>query len=231
MEKPSFQFFDSLGQYVYQYVDRSTLKPYYTGKGNLDRCWAHVVEKNFNPEDCYIVARNLERFENKKDWQSFLLESYLIATHEPENNSVSGHYKECFVMASLSSMFTEFVSEQHDNFEKLPDWYVDNYDTFRGRIREVRINSTATFIVSNARNQLYCMFTWYPETSDSIRMSFEIAPTNDENKVAQFKENLTKWLKSEGYKNPTDEGTSNRKLSVNVDDIDGVITLWNSFWS
>jgi hypothetical protein len=70
MHKPSGEFFSSLGQYVYQYVNRDTLKPYYTGKGNGDRCWAHVVDKGFSPEDCYIVARNLEIFELGM-WQSW----------------------------------------------------------------------------------------------------------------------------------------------------------------
>ena len=234
MQKPSTEFFSTLGQYVYQYVDRTTLKPYYTGKGNYDRCWAHVIEKGFNPDDCYIVARNLERFEDKKDWQSFLLESYLITTHEPESNSVSGHYKECFIMASLSSLFTEFENDQHDNFEKLPEWYVDNYDHFRGRVREVRINSTATFVLSASRNQMYCMFTWYPNGSDDIRMSFEIAPTSDKAKLTQYKENLVKWLKSEGYKNPSADSSGdvgNRKLTVTVDSIESVVSLWNAFWS
>lgn len=236
MEKPSFSFFESLGQYVYQYINRDTLKPYYTGKGRLDRCWAHVVEKGFDPQDCFIVARNLEKFEDKKDWQSFLLESYLIATHEPESNSVSGHYKECFIMASLSSMFSEFESDQYDNFEKLPDWYIENYDSFRGRVREVRINSTATFILSNARNQMYTMFTWYPGSEDAIKVSFEIAPNiaSDENKLSQYKKNLISWLKTEGYKNPAPEGSGevgNRKLAVNASSIDDVLSLWHNFWS
>jgi hypothetical protein len=236
MRKPTSEFFLSLGQYVYQYIDRDTLKPYYTGKGNLDRCWAHVNEKSFDPEDCFIVAKNLERFENKKDWQSFLLESYLIAKSQPEINFVSGHYKECFIMASLSSIFSDFESEQYDNFEKLPDWYLENYDSFRGRVREVRINSTATFIMSNARNQMYTMFTWYPSSEDTIKVSFEIAPTiaSDEKKLAEYKKNLIGWLKTEGHKNPSQEGSGevgNRKFAVNASSIDDVLNLWKSFWS
>ena len=111
MEKPTLEFFATLGQYVYQYKDEQGV--YYTGKGNGDRCYAHVAEKGFDPEQCYIVARNLERFEDKKDWQSFLLESYLIATLNPDGNSVSGHYKECFVMANLSDRKSTRLNSSH----------------------------------------------------------------------------------------------------------------------
>jgi len=233
MGKPPLAFFESLGQYVYEYIEPETRKPYYTGKGRLDRCWAHVVEKGFDPDHCFIVAKNLEKFEDKKDWQSFLLESYLINLHEPQSNSVSGHYKECFVMASLSSLFTEFESEQHDNFEKLPDWYIDNYDAFRNRLREIRINSTATFMLSAVNRQLYCSFTWYPTSPDDIRMSFEVAPLSDKEKLESYKKNLVKWLKSEGY-TATPEGSGdvgNRKFSVAVSSIDDIIGLWRNFWS
>jgi hypothetical protein len=230
MNKPSGEFFLSLGQYVYQYINRDTLKPYYTGKGNGDRCWAHVIDKGFDPEECFIVARNLEKFENKQDWQSFLLESYLISTHDPENNSVSGHYKECFVMASLSSLFSEYESDQFDNFAALPEWYVSNYDSFKNRVREVKINATTTFVLSNARNQMYMMFYWSPTDVESpIKVTFEInLPDGD--KLDGVKSKLIAWLKSEGHKQTLPDGKV-QKLAVNVDDIDSVIGLWNSFWS
>jgi hypothetical protein len=230
MHKPSGEFFSSLGQYVYQYVNRDTLKPYYTGKGNGDRCWAHVVDKGFSPDDCYIVARNLEKFEHKQDWQSFLLESYLIHINDPENNSVSGHYKECFVMASLSSLFSEYESDQFDNFATLPDWYVSNYDSFKNRVREVKINATTTFVLSNARNQMYMMFYWSPTDVESpIKVTFEInLPDGD--KLDSVKTKLVSWLKSEGHKQTFPDGKV-QKLAVNVEDIDSVIGLWNSFWS
>ena len=230
MQKPSINFFETLGQYVYQYVDRTTLKPYYTGKGNDDRCWAHVVEKGFDPKDCYIVARNLERFEDKKDWQSFLLESYLITTHEPQNNSVSGHYKDCFIMASLSSLFTEFENSQYDNFASFPDWYVKNYDVFRGRIREIKINSTTTWLLSSVNNQLYMMFWWDPtNVDDPIKCTFESnLPEGD--KLSAVQKKLKIWLKSEGHSETFSDGKS-QKLAVNVDSIEDVVSLWKAFWS
>lgn len=230
MQKPSGEFFSQLGQYVYQYINRDTLKPYYTGKGNGDRCWAHVVDKGFDPADCFIVARNLEKFEDKQDWQSFLLESYLITTQNPEDNSVAGHYKECFVMASLSSMFSEFENEQYDNFAALPEWYVDNYESFRNRVREVKINATTTFVLSNARNQMYMMFYWSPtDVETPTKVTFEINLPDGE-RLDAVKSNLKKWLAKNNYKNPVADGKV-QKLAVNVDSIEDVVNLWNEFWS
>ena len=225
--KPGYEFFATLGQYVYQYIDKDTLKPYYTGKGNGDRCYAHVVDKGFNPDDCYIVARNLEKFEDKKDWQSFLLESYLIATHDPENNSVSGHYKECFIMASLSSLFNDYESDQYDNFAAFPDWYINNYDVFRGKLREVKINNTTTFVLSNARNSMYMMFYWNTVESDSIKVTFEINKPDGED-LEQYKSKLVTWLHGEGYKKVSPDGKV-QKLAVTVNTIEEVVELFKNF--
>ncbi len=228
MEKPSGEFFATLGQYVYQYIDEQGIV-YYTGKGNGDRCYAHVIEKGFNPDHCRIVARNLERFEDKKDWQSFLLESYLIATLNPDGNSVSGHYKECFVMASLSSMFTTFKSDQYDMFEALPSWYVENYDTFRGRLREVNLNATTAFFLSNARNKMYMMWWWNPNSEEPVKVTFEINLPDGDTLKGQ-KSTMKKWLKENGYDKVHDDGKV-QKFAVFAPSIDEVITLFKEFMS
>ena len=227
MEKPSGEFFATLGQYVYQYKDEQGV--YYTGKGNGDRCYAHVAEKGFDPEQCYIVARNLERFEDKKDWQSFLLESYLIATLNPDGNSVSGHYKECFVMASLSSMFKNYVSDQYDMFETLPQWYVEHYDTFRGKLREVNLNATTAFFLSNARNKMYMMWWWSPNSTDPIKITFEInLPDGDA--LKNQKATMKKWLKENGYEKSHDDGKV-QKFCVFAEEIEQVVALFEEFMS
>jgi len=228
MEKPSGEFFLTLGQYVYQYKDEEDLV-YYTGKGNGDRCWAHVVDKGFDPNHCYIIAKNLEKFEDKKDWQSFLLESYLIATLNPDGNSVSGHYKDCFVMTSLSSMFSNFKSDQYDMFETLPDWYIENYDTFRGRLREVNLNSTTAFFLSNARNKMYMMWWWSPTTDDPIKVTFEINMPDGDALNSQ-KATLKKWLSENGYKKVHDDGKV-QKNAIFVETIDDLVILFKEFMS
>ena len=226
MEKPSSEFFDKLGQYVYQYIDFDG-KIYYTGKGRGDRCWAHVNEKDFDPLQCFIVATNLEKFEDKKDWQSFLLESFLIATHSPEQNSVSGHYKDCFIMKPLSQMFTDFQSEQHDNFETLPQWYLDNYPSFFGKLREIKINSGAIFFLSSARNNMYIMWKWVPNSEDPINVQFEINAQDE--KLTSMKKQMKEWLKDGGYVKISDKSKDN-KMSVDVETIEEVIQLFELFW-
>lgn len=227
MEKPTLEFFATLGQYVYQYVD-SEGKSYYTGKGNGDRCWAHVADKGFNPEECVIVARNLEKFEDKKDWQSFLLESYLIAIENPDGNSVSGHYKECFVMASLSSIFGNYQSDQYDMFDSLPEWYVENYDTFRGRLREVKLNATTAFFLSNARNKMYMMWWWNPASDEPIKVTFEINASGEQ--LDGFVKNLKVFLKGNGYTKTHAEDKVN-KLSTFVANTDDLVKLFSEFAS
>ena len=132
-------FWETLGQYVYGYMEDG--KFVYVGKGNGNRALSHVGSKEYNTDNLYIIARNLERFGEKKDWQSFLLESYLISNNSPRDNSVSGHYKECFIMAKMSELFNEFEKSQHDNFEVLPEWYVENYKIFKGRLNVFVIKS------------------------------------------------------------------------------------------
>lgn len=129
---------ETLGQYVYGYKEDG--KWVYIGKGNKNRAQSHVGDKGYNIKDLYIIARNLERFD-KQDYQSFLLESFLITNESPRDNSVSGHYKECFIMAKMSELFNEFEKSQHDNFESQPDWYVENYNIFKGRLNVYVVKS------------------------------------------------------------------------------------------
>ena len=222
----SGSFFDTLGQYVYQYIDVDG-NVYYTGKGNGNRCISHVKDKGFDDSECWIVARNLERFEDKKDWQSFLLESYLIQRDQPDSNSVSGHYKDCFIMAKLSDYFDSYVSEQYDNFANLPDWYMENYGVFRGKLREVKINAKTTFILSNAQNAMYLM-SYVPVnvTDEGISVVFEI--NLDEERLQSAKNKLKEWLQDSGLK-PVSEGKTQKKWSVIVPDIDSLVKLFDDF--
>ena len=225
MEKPTFEFLSTLGQYVYKYVDDEG-KLLYVGKGNGTRCLAHLDLKNYSLDHCYIVARNLERFEEKKDWQSFLLESYLIATETPIDNSVSGHYKECFVMTSLSSMFSNFKAEQHDNFAQLPDWYIENYEILKGKLRLVAITSGNTYFESNTRNSIKMSWYWNPG-EEAIKVTFEVFKPDGE-ELENIQATLTKWLKQNKFKDVSQDGKK-QKLAVTCAEIPEVLSLFMKF--
>lgn len=223
--KPTLEFFETLGQYIYSYVNDYG-EAIYVGKGVGDRCLAHLKDKGYKLEQCNIVARNLEKFNDKP---SLLLESFLINRLNPADNIVSGHYKECFNLASLSSMFSDFTLDQFDNFEKFPDWYIENYNhAFKGRVREVKINSGSTFILSNARNSIYMMWYWTP-SDEEIKVTFEVN-FGDEQKVESIKNKIIEWLGQNGYNESFPDG-KRQKLAVNCENIDAVIKLFKKFMS
>jgi hypothetical protein len=125
------EFFDTLGTYVYQYVDPETNEPYYVGKGRGDRCIQHVRDKGYDSSHCYLVAVNLERFsEENPDAIAFAIESFIISQNPNLDNKVSGHYKECFTMPiNVENVFANYVSSKttgrdhlNQTLEEYPDF-------------------------------------------------------------------------------------------------------------
>lgn len=128
-------------------------------------------------------------------------------------------------MASLSSLFSDFESEQYDNFEVLPQWYIENYDTFKNRIREIKINSTTTYFLSNARNAIYMMWYWSPN-EEQVKVTFEI--NQDKERMIETKRKLIGLLEKKGYETFSDGKEA--KVAINVDSIHTVIELFADFW-
>ena len=128
-------------------------------------------------------------------------------------------------MAKLSEMFSEYISEQHDNFESFPDWYVENYHVFRGKMREVKINAGTFFVLSNARNAMYMMF-YYNNNDPKVKVTFEINKNGKE--LEHAKGQLTQWLNANGYDEVFPDGKE-QKMAVNCETIDDVIKLFEEF--
>ena len=161
--KPTSEFMKTLGEYVYCYTKDGTYKnAYYEGKGGdgptgHNRCLDHIKNKGYDINDCYIVARNLEKFRRKSP--SFLLESWLIWENDPEDNRVSGHYKECFIMANLSGLFSGYVDSQRDMFDEMAKLKEENNHLFgKGRIGESRSVGNNYKFQTNMRDNLYYGF-------------------------------------------------------------------------
>jgi hypothetical protein len=222
IERPTKEFLDTLGQYVYMYDDG--IEILYVGKGVGDRCLFHLKDKGFNYQQCYIVGRNLESFNDKP---SLLLESYLINKHNPTNNAVSGHYKECFDMVSLASLYSEFKSEQYDNFEMLPDWYTENYDMMKGRITKVQMISDQFTVTSTAIKSLYISVS---VNSESVKIILEVGNNIKLDKVEENKGYLLNWINKNDKTKDILNKDLTRSITVSCDTPLEAVTLFKEFF-
>ena len=130
-------------------------------------------------------------------------------------------------MKPLSSMFSEFQSEQYDNFQTMPDWFILNYGVFKGKLREIKINSTSTFFLSSARNNMYMMWYWSTvESNEPVKVTFEFNAQED--KLDAMKKQMKEWLKAGGYTKTFADGKDS-KMAINANNINEVVELFEAF--
>lgn len=224
-------FWDNLGQYVYGYKDSETGEWLYFGKGNGNRGSTHIKTKGYNIDDLYIIACNLEKFEGKQDWQSFELESFLISLYNPSGNSVSGHYKECFVMSRFSTLFKEYVDGQYDSFAELPQWYLENYEKLKGNIGTLTIKSETVQLFGQTRNSVAMSFYVNPITDEVTQCEFSVWNGAKVDMQATCAE-LIKILAEIGYEAyPAGNRKEHKKFQIDEPDIQKVIDLFVEFMS
>lgn len=175
----------------------------------------------------YIVARNLERFEDKDDWQSFLLESFLIWKDQPEDNKVAGHYKDCFIMAKFSELFNQYQAAKFDNFEMLPEWYTNNYEKLKGRLNVMTVKSDNIYIETNTREKFQLSF-YVDNSGNPYNCTFSIWIGKGD--LKQKESELKLFLESCGYSEFEKVGKRNT-YQFEPESIEEIINVVDSFMS
>ena len=125
-------------------------------------------------------------------------------------------------------MFSDFKSEQFDNFEQFPDWYLENYQTFKGKLRAFNISAGNIWVQSSGRNSIYMQWYWYP-TEENVKVTFEVGLYEDQ-KIEQVKNKIIEWLGQNGYNESFPDGKK-QKLAVTCENIDAVVDLFKKFMS
>ena len=222
-------FWDSLGKYVYGYKDADGNWEY-IGKGTGRRIKSHVKTKELDLDNAWIIARNLEDFEGKNDSHSFSIESLLIEIYNPELNSVSGHYKENFVMASLKGLFGEYVSGEMNYHYEMVDFMQRHREKLEKHVGAATSNQQGFLVRSGTRNG-HTVRMDFSEGEYSIGVSITSVKDHDidRDKARQLKKNLIAALGEDYPYEVVDEGSSASKagaFSFGVEDEETMVQFF-----
>jgi hypothetical protein len=217
--KPTSDFFKILGEYVYGYRDPDTKLWTYIGKGVGKRCLSHIKHKGYSIDNCFIIGRNMEKFGGKE--HSFSLESFLINKYRLEDNKVAGHYKECFVMESLSFLFDEYQDSKRNMFKEVNDIRVKLEKKF-GNTVGYQVARPSSFVIESSGNSgIY--FGIKGATKESGHSVY--IKVKDDSQFDLVSKSLHEKL---GSKYDLDDSSNKNIIAWDVDDLIEAIELWGS---
>lgn len=223
-QKPTGEFFEKLGHYVYAYICRETGEWLYVGKGLGARVYDHVNEKEYDWEDSVLLDRNCEQWGDGNKI-AILKEGTYIKQYNPRDNKVSGHHKEeYYIMSRFSGLFEQHQNDQRKMHSEMNAIIDDNpvieqyfgWGECRGKTFQVE---------TKAFNDLYCGIKCDASGSqDVISVKFKASKAK---KVflEQIKE-MCEDLSQNG------QGSGNDPwVSYEVEDLDAAVALWTDFVS
>ena len=186
-------FWDSLGSYVYGYKDKHGDWDY-IGKGIGNRVLSHLKSKGFNIDDAWIIASNLEDFDEGTDGSAHALETLLIINHKPKHNAVSGRYQENITMTSLRGLITQFQDAQRNNHVECAELllkYIDQFST----VGQVSSTTSGWKIVSKSLGRSTYV-NLYQDTEEGFKLEIQVGRTVEEGPAIadQFEASLNERL-------------------------------------
>ena len=221
--KPTAEFFRACGKYIYGYKNPVSDTWDYIGKGVGDRAYAHVSDKNLDWEDCFLIARNLEKYDEGSDGAQFSMEAFLIQFFQPKMNTVSGRYQEeVYVMSRFSGLFEQHLSEQREMYVELHDFIRDN-EVIRKKIGFSSSRPKTFEVETGAIDNIYCKIKLDTTGgADTVSVVFKGSRAKAEtihgiaDRCSEFESNGT--------------GSGNDPwVSFLVDDLETAVSLWTDF--
>jgi hypothetical protein len=221
--RPTAEFFREFGKYIYGYKNPVSDTWDYIGKGIGDRAYSHVSDKDLDWDDCFLIARNLEKYDNGSDGAQFSMEAFLIQFFQPKMNTVSGRYQEeVYIMSRFSGLFEQHLSAQREMYVELHDFIRDNevvaknvgFSGSRGKTFEVE---------TGAIDNVYCKIKLdISGSTDQVSVVFK----GSKSKVGVI-ESIAERC-SEFEVNGTGSG-NDPWVSFSIDDLDTAVQLWSDF--
>jgi hypothetical protein len=172
------EFWDTLGKYVYGYKGAGDQWKY-IGKGTGSRVFSHTKTKGYDIEDAWIIACNLEEFDNGDDPSCHSLETLLISLYQPEDNAVAGRYQENIIMTSLRGLITQYQDEQRNNHFEVAELILRHQDSF-ANIGQVSSTTSGWKITSKSLGR-GTYVNIYQADDDGFRVEISVSRSQEDN--------------------------------------------------